>query len=517
MNRIVDKPMIDNIEDTDTLFCSDGGSGGVVRQVAKETLLEELYNGKSAQGSFVNINDSLSGKAELSGLVHNLFDKSAQPSELSNTPLQVIESDTGINITTESTNNVGNWVGYIIDVSKYGDKTLKIACDIVSNGRIWVGFDNVTPVVDVSTSDTRVVREIPLNSDIQTLYIYFYRRSIEAGTTSYNNLVISVDNDKYVPYSGNDYEGYGENEFDGNNITSGAYLGKDGSSYSKGKWGYSDFIKCEGSQAYYIKYSLDLLGNAPSVCFYDDDKTYISGKNYSNNNPFGVTTPINARYMKITFVLSDIDSVELRKAKKGYAVRSCSNNLLPYPYTHTTQTSSGVTFTDNGDGTITVNDTATANYSIFVLVDDFILKANTPYKISGFKGVTTYLRHNENGNVKYISIGDDTTVTLNDDSAVRIYIQISNGKGYDNVTIEPMVEKIVGDESNYPHPYEPYTEKQTVITNDMDTAYVDTYEGVTNIFTDYGVPLNVRYGNKPITNDVITNKGNIAYLMSLNE
>ncbi len=36
-------------------------------------------------------------------------------------------------------------------------------------------------------------------------------------------------------------------------------------------------------------------------------------------------------------------------------------NLLPYPYVDTTKTVNGVTFTDNGDGSITINGTATAD------------------------------------------------------------------------------------------------------------------------------------------------------------
>ena len=36
-------------------------------------------------------------------------------------------------------------------------------------------------------------------------------------------------------------------------------------------------------------------------------------------------------------------------------------NLIPYPYANTTKTVNGVTFTDNGDGSITVNGTATAS------------------------------------------------------------------------------------------------------------------------------------------------------------
>ena len=39
--------------------------------------------------------------------------------------------------------------------------------------------------------------------------------------------------------------------------------------------------------------------------------------------------------------------------------KSKNKNFVTYPYASGTNTSSGVTFTDNGDGTITVNGTAT--------------------------------------------------------------------------------------------------------------------------------------------------------------
>ena len=43
-------------------------------------------------------------------------------------------------------------------------------------------------------------------------------------------------------------------------------------------------------------------------------------------------------------------------------------NLLAYPYLHTTRVHNGVTFTDNGDGTVTANGTATAE-AIFTFSD----------------------------------------------------------------------------------------------------------------------------------------------------
>ena len=56
-------------------------------------------------------------------------------------------------------------------------------------------------------------------------------------------------------------------------------------------------------------------------------------------------------------------------------VESVGANLIPYPYRSTTITKSGVTFTDNGDGSITLNGTATAT-------DTFVLWLNTEKPLS---------------------------------------------------------------------------------------------------------------------------------------
>lgn len=49
-------------------------------------------------------------------------------------------------------------------------------------------------------------------------------------------------------------------------------------------------------------------------------------------------------------------------------VKRCGKNILPYPYSalNGTKTMNGITFTDNGDGSITVNGTATAAFSVYL-------------------------------------------------------------------------------------------------------------------------------------------------------
>ena len=56
-------------------------------------------------------------------------------------------------------------------------------------------------------------------------------------------------------------------------------------------------------------------------------------------------------------------------------------NLIRYPYVQTTKTVNGITFTDNGDGTITANGTATAD-AVFE-IPAFTVEAKVQYFISG--------------------------------------------------------------------------------------------------------------------------------------
>lgn len=57
-------------------------------------------------------------------------------------------------------------------------------------------------------------------------------------------------------------------------------------------------------------------------------------------------------------------------------------NLIPCPYAETTKTVNGITFTDNGDGTITANGTATAN-ATFLIDNNFGFEKEGNYFLSG--------------------------------------------------------------------------------------------------------------------------------------
>ena len=137
-------------------------------------------------------------------------------------------------------------------------------------------------------------------------------------------------------------------------------------------------------------------------------------------------------------------------------------NILPYPYKDTSKTSNGITWVDNGDGTITANGTANAD-SIFTLVSqDNTLREkilNKTITISGAiensSSSTSRIQlwnYNSNGNLVF-DYGEGASVQFTNESAnYNIAIVIVNGFTANNIKFKPMIE--IG---NTKTSYEPYT------------------------------------------------------------
>ena len=138
-------------------------------------------------------------------------------------------------------------------------------------------------------------------------------------------------------------------------------------------------------------------------------------------------------------------------------------NLLTYPYKETTKTVNGITFTDNGDGTITANGTAVAN-SVYDL-SNFTYKKGINYILSGCPnggGNSTYKikssktgLEDDVGNAKLIRVEEDVTSTL----CILVY----NGCTVENLVFRPQLEL-----GTTPTAYEPYHGSTTTITPDSN-------------------------------------------------
>ena len=131
---------------------------------------------------------------------------------------------------------------------------------------------------------------------------------------------------------------------------------------------------------------------------------------------------------------------------KSVKAQLANKNLLPYPYVETTTTKNGITFTVNGDGSITVNGTASgvAVFQLFNLTAGSkpMNVANKTITISGCPSggsPQSYFLFFSYGGNTYMDLGDGITTTPNADiDAIRL--RIAEGATVNNLTFKPQIE-----------------------------------------------------------------------------
>lgn len=118
-------------------------------------------------------------------------------------------------------------------------------------------------------------------------------------------------------------------------------------------------------------------------------------------------------------------------------------NLIPYPYRETTKTVNGITFTDNGDGTVTVDGTATGSAIFNVAYDAAGLVRNGIYFLSGcpnnIKGISLQPKVDGVWNPKYYDNGNGKIVTVQS-FITSISIQVNPNTVCDNLVFKPQLE-----------------------------------------------------------------------------
>ena len=179
-----------------------------------------------------------------------------------------------------------------------------------------------------------------------------------------------------------------------------------------------------------------------------------------------------------------------------------TENLIPYPYTETTKTANGVTFTVNSDGSVTVNGTATSDAD-FMLLRGPIQGYSESYFLSGCPSggsdTTYYISEN-------FTASKDTGngVVLNNLPSDQVWrIVIKSGTTVNNLVFRPMLnegteakpyskwfaglknasfEKIVSTGRNLiPYPYEESTKTENGITFTVNSDGSITANGTTTV------------------------------------
>lgn len=136
----------------------------------------------------------------------------------------------------------------------------------------------------------------------------------------------------------------------------------------------------------------------------------------------------------------------------------CGKNLIPYPYEETTKTINGITFTDNGDGTVTANGTATGAAYFKLQSTKPINVENQTVVLSGCPvggSTSSYFILLSYGGNSYQDIGSGLIRTPTE--PVTIQLRVASGATVNNITFKPQLE--LGSVATF---YEPYNEEQTV-------------------------------------------------------
>ena len=132
---------------------------------------------------------------------------------------------------------------------------------------------------------------------------------------------------------------------------------------------------------------------------------------------------------------------------KVYRWVSDNTELIPYPYYQSTRTVNGITFTDNGDRTITANGTATATTNQHVVQSSIYELSEGIYKLTGCPSggnASTYLiyvqRRPKDGSSASLAgrdTGSGSTFAAYEDSTYGIMCRIQSGKTVSNIVFNP--------------------------------------------------------------------------------
>ena len=155
-------------------------------------------------------------------------------------------------------------------------------------------------------------------------------------------------------------------------------------------------------------------------------------------------------------------------------VTRCGKNLIPYPYSQTTQTTNGITFTDNGDGSITISGKAEKDAYFYLCVVDFgsdnmwnDSANNNGYYVSGCK----HFFYNKTNKISAIIIPSGTDYSTN------------------TITVKPQIE--FGTEAT---DYAPYNGQTFTPNADGTVEGMTSLSPYMNVFTDNAdVTLDVTY------------------------
>ena len=208
----------------------------------------------------------------------------------------------------------------------------------------WVVYQGLGAITKgtklIKTSQLGYVSIYSKNADTLKKFTDNFDIQLEKGSTSTD----------YEPYTGGQHSpspdypseiesvGY-ENLFDISKISENTYLTPDNESGTSSFSNVSDYIKVKANENYKLSFNYDSLANSNNraICYYDTNKTFLIGGNYSPPNKEIIITPKENGYIRFTYDINCYD-VQLEKGtqqhsyipygKYGIEVKNTGKNLF---------------------------------------------------------------------------------------------------------------------------------------------------------------------------------------------
>lgn len=169
---------------------------------------------------------------------------------------------------------------------------------------------------------------------------------------------------------------------------------------------------------------------------------------------------------------------------KTIKMGSNSKNLIQYPYTETTKTQKGITFTDNGDGTITVNGTSTG--IVTFTLGSVSLDNTKSYFLYGKNTSSNLPLRIQIGQAWHVDEGNGLAISLASSNTGTIILGVLKGFTFDNVIIYPQLE-----EGSVATDYELNTGIKEVLKVSYNSRNLIPFPYFSNTITNNGVTYTV--------------------------
>ena len=217
-----------------------------------------------------------------------------------------IEGYTGVKITRCGKNRLDPSTLGLYDVTgteimRYGFASILLKAGTYTlskaSGNTVIYITNVTVGYTVET-----VSEWPFTFTLATDSEVFIRSALTT-SSGYNLVDVQLEEGstatEYEAYKGQIIvENICINQWDGEYSETDTYLHSDGSLDTgayKASFDVTSYILVDEGKSYYLA---QLQGSTPAVCFYDSEKTYISGQIYNGQTSMVVTAPTGAKYLR---------------------------------------------------------------------------------------------------------------------------------------------------------------------------------------------------------------------------